>query len=309
MARLDRQMFEDLSESTGFQIDVLEKVYRLTELLREASRIEFGNDLSLKGGTAINFLYLDLPRLSVDIDLDYIGSVDKEQMEGDREEINDVLGRLFGTLNYQPEERTSYALQKYNLFYQNSAENRDRIELEINYLKRATILDSIQERFKHPFDFEDFQVLTLQLEELFGRKMTALVYRGTAKDLYDTYQLLVSGLSFNREAMRKCFQFSLCLNGDPREVDSTNLDQITGRGLRQSLLPMLRKGENVELAEMMGKVKPLVEDFLTFRDTEVEFMERLFEEGQYEPELLFENVEFNHNLQNHPGIDWRLRNI
>jgi hypothetical protein len=302
-------MFEDLSDSTGFQMDVLEKVYRLTELLRDLSGMELGNDLSLKGGTAINFLYLDLPRLSVDIDLDYIGSVDKEQMEGDREEIDDVLGRLFGTLNYQPEERTSYALQKYNLFYRNAAGNRDRIELEINYLKRATILNSIRERFKHPFDFEDFQVLTLQLEELFGRKMTALVYRGTAKDLYDTYQLLASGLSFNREAMRKCFQFSLCLNGDPREVDSTNLDQITGRELKQSLLPMLRKGESVELAEMKGKVKPLVEDFLTFRDTEMEFVERLFEEQQYEPELLFQNVEFNRRLKNHPGIDWRLRNI
>lgn len=177
MARLDRQMFEDLSERTGFQVDVLEKVYRLAELLQEIVEVGIGNQLTLKGGTAVNFLYLDLPRLSVDIDLDYIGSVEKEQMKKDREEIDDVLNRLFRTLNYKPTERTSYALQKYNLFYQNSAENRDRIELEINCLKRATILSPIRKTFDHPFDFEDFKVVTLQIEELFARKLTALAHR------------------------------------------------------------------------------------------------------------------------------------
>lgn len=309
MARLDRQMFEDLSERTGFQVDVLEKVYRLTELLEEIVGVGIGNQLTLKGGTAINFLYLDLPRLSVDIDLDYIGSVEKEQMKKDREEIHDVLNRLFRTLNYKSTKRTSYALQKYNLFYKNSAENRDRVELEINYLKRATILSPIRKTVGHPFDFEDFKVVTLRIEELFARKLTALVHRGTTRDLYDIYKLLETDLSFNREVTRKCFQFSLCLNGDPRKVDSANLDEMTTRDIRQSLLPMLRKGESVDLAQMKSEVNPLVEDFLSFRDNEIDFFENLFEEKQYEPGVLFENVEFNIKLQNHPGIEWRLRNI
>lgn len=60
MARLDRQMFEDLSERTGFQIDVSEKVYRLAELLQEIFEMGIGNQLTLKGGTAVNSLHSEI---------------------------------------------------------------------------------------------------------------------------------------------------------------------------------------------------------------------------------------------------------
>ena len=40
--------------------------------------------LVLKGGTALNLFFFDLPRLSVDIDLNYIGQLDRQDMqEGD----------------------------------------------------------------------------------------------------------------------------------------------------------------------------------------------------------------------------------
>jgi hypothetical protein len=39
------------------------------------------------------------------------------------------------------------------------------------------------------------------------------------------------------------------------------------------------------------------------------FYKNLFEEKQYEPDVLFGNVKFNSELKNHPGIEWRLRNI
>ena len=309
MPRLDRQTFENLSNRTGFQVDVLEKAYRLAELLREITRTELSEDLVLKGGTAINFMYFDLPRLSVDIDVDYIGSVEKEQMERDRETIEGILKRIFGILDYDAEERTSYALHDYNLYYENSAGNRDRIELEINYLKRVPVLTALKKSFEHPFDFKQFQVLSLKTEELFGRKLTALVQRGTARDLYDIYKLLGSDLSFDRELMRKCFLFSLCLNGDPRGLKPTNMESVTHKDVRKSLLPMLRKGETVDVDEMKKNVRPLVKDFLSYRNEEVEFMKELFEEKEYEPELLFGKLEFNSDLHQHPGIEWRIRNI
>ena len=110
MVSLDRQTFEELSSREGFQVDVLEKAYRLAELLREITRTDMQEDLVLKGGTAINFMFFELPRLSVDIDMDYIGSVEKNIMKNDRETIHEILKRIFGILDYTPEERTSYAL-------------------------------------------------------------------------------------------------------------------------------------------------------------------------------------------------------
>ncbi len=47
--------------------------------------------LALKGGTAINLTVFDLPRLSVDIDLDYCGDESREVMLRRRNEITGNL--------------------------------------------------------------------------------------------------------------------------------------------------------------------------------------------------------------------------
>ncbi|KXA98186.1 hypothetical protein AKJ37_00940 [candidate division MSBL1 archaeon SCGC-AAA259I09] len=146
---MDRQVFENLSEKTGFQMDILEKVYRLTELLKEVVETELMRELVLKGGTAINFVYFDVPRLSVDIDLDYIGSVRKKKMLKDRAALEEILERIFRILDYTAEEDRTYALQRYNLLYENSAENQDRIQTEINFLKRLN--------FRSPSFFPDMK--------------------------------------------------------------------------------------------------------------------------------------------------------
>ena len=72
MPTFDRFQLEKLTQQTGFVRDNLEKVYRLTEILSFFNQNEYlGQKLALKGGTAINLTIFDLPRLSVDIDMDY----------------------------------------------------------------------------------------------------------------------------------------------------------------------------------------------------------------------------------------------
>ena len=48
-------------------------------------------DFALKGGTAINLFYRDLPRLSVDIDLTYLPIKDRAESLA---EINDAMDRI-----------------------------------------------------------------------------------------------------------------------------------------------------------------------------------------------------------------------
>lgn len=311
MARLDRQTFEELSVETGFQIDVLEKVYRLIELLREISDLELRNKLVLKGGTAINFLYFDYPRLSVDIDLDYIGAVEKEEMLEEREKILGTLERLFQAFDYETRERSSYALNRHDLFYENSAGNRDRVQVEINFLKRSTILEPREVEFSHPFDFASFPVLTLRGEELFGRKFSALAQRSSARDLYDVYELLSGGYEYDKATMKKCFLFSVCLDQDPRQIRSASeiMEAITYDDVRRRLLPLLQKDESIDLDQLKNKVQPLVKQFLTLNEGEAEFVTDLFEDGRYRPDLLFEETKYSRFLVDHPGIEWRLENM
>ncbi len=309
MPRLDRQMFEKLAQETSFQVDILEKVYRLTELLNELVDTELDDLLILKGGTAINFIYLELPRLSVDIDMDYIGSTKKDDMLDDRERIDGVSRKVFNMLGYETEIKNHYALDKYDLYYQNSVGNRDRIKFEVNYLKRATILEPIRMEFDHIFDMKKLKVNTLKIEELFGRKVNALVRRAMPKDLFDIYNLLKSDLKYDMDLLKKCFIFSLCLDEDPREIEYDIFKEITSREVWASLTPMLRKGVNIDLEEMRYIVEPVLKEMCDFSKDEEEFMRTLFEDGIYDIDILFKNGGYDQSLLDHPGITWRLKNL
>jgi len=77
-----------LANSTGHRAEILDKVIRLIGLLNQIFDNSFLRDkLALKGGTALNLFYFDVPRLSVDIDLNYIGSTDRDMMLAERKEI------------------------------------------------------------------------------------------------------------------------------------------------------------------------------------------------------------------------------
>ena len=78
---LSRERLLTEAASTGFRPEVLEKVFQLLNLLESLRSHPFlKGRLVLKGGTALNLFYFNVPRLSVDIDLNYVGAVDRETM-------------------------------------------------------------------------------------------------------------------------------------------------------------------------------------------------------------------------------------
>lgn len=90
-----KRYFDDKSAETGFLPNNLEKVYRMMQVLGEVGPYDKAGYLALRGGTAINFCYWDIPRLSVDIDFVYTGSFEKKQMEQDRANIRENLDHAF----------------------------------------------------------------------------------------------------------------------------------------------------------------------------------------------------------------------
>lgn len=72
---------DDVATATGFRAEIVEKVLRLTAVLRRLDDHPGTQGAwLLKGGTALNLLHLDVPRLSVDIDLNWVGDADVEAM-------------------------------------------------------------------------------------------------------------------------------------------------------------------------------------------------------------------------------------
>ena len=90
MMRFDRITLGRQAKELGFVRDTFEKVCRLADVLSfmESDGL-LADSLALKGGTAINLTIFDLPRLSVDIDLDFSKDVSREPMLAERAQINE----------------------------------------------------------------------------------------------------------------------------------------------------------------------------------------------------------------------------
>jgi len=71
MSAYNKQILSTQAQELGFVRDTLEKMLRLAEILKFISGAPLlSKAMALKGGTAINLTIFNLPRLSVDIDLD-----------------------------------------------------------------------------------------------------------------------------------------------------------------------------------------------------------------------------------------------
>ena len=82
---MTRSRLESVAKESGFRPVAVEKVMRLSGILRRLdSHPTTEGKWLLKGGTALNLLHLDVPRMSVDIDLNYVGSVDRAGMIAER---------------------------------------------------------------------------------------------------------------------------------------------------------------------------------------------------------------------------------
>lgn len=84
------------ADSTGFHANILEKVWRLLSVLQRINSDTYlKNKVALKGGTALNLFFFDVPRLSVDIDLNYMGPIETEKMLSERPQVEAAMEELF----------------------------------------------------------------------------------------------------------------------------------------------------------------------------------------------------------------------
>ncbi len=89
---LSAEHIEGLATETGFRPETLEKVIRLGEFAADVGRHPLlSHVLALKGGTALNLMFGSPARLSVDLDLNYIGQEDREGMQADRPEVERAI--------------------------------------------------------------------------------------------------------------------------------------------------------------------------------------------------------------------------
>ena len=128
MPTYDKVVLTEQARRLGFVTASFEKMTRLTEILRFLNNMdELSVSLALKGGTAINLAVFNLPRLSIDIDLDLTENLTKEEARIKRDKINDLLERYMSAEGYAKHRRSksTHILDSYVCSYTNVTGNAD----------------------------------------------------------------------------------------------------------------------------------------------------------------------------------------
>ena len=284
----------------------------MTILSRIGDIPELTDLLALKGGTAIQGLSFGFKRLSVDIDLNYVGSVEKEQMLREREEIRRNLLYLFKDLGYFADKPVKmYAEEQFNLHFKNCGGGTDRLKLEINYLERLPVIGTIKGIIRHPFtDLEEVDVLSYPPEELYAGKIRALLVRGTPRDLFDADLIARSIQKINEGLLRKTTLFYLSMQSrDVRKIGIDAIEQVTEADLRNSLIPLLSSNDQVDINSMKENVLSMATRFLDLSARERKFFDVLYSDRRVEPGLLFDSEPVSRMLDRHPAVVWRLQQL
>ena len=310
MMQFDRLTLGRQAKELGFVRDTFENVCRLADVLSfmESDPV-LSDSLALKGGTAINLAFFDLPRLSVDIDLDFAKDVSRESMLEERERITDHIRKYMAAAGYSlsPRSRLYHALDSFVYEYVNAGGMRDNLKIEINYMLRCHVQPVAHRIVKLPWQDGTMTVLCVDPLEIFAAKAVALMNRAAARDLYDMFNLQENRCMelAARDYFRQCILFYSAISSEqvPEHLSFDAIDGITERKIRTDLTPVLRRASHFRLAEAREKVKAYLQEFL-LPEGDLSFW-KAFAEGEYKPELLFDDPETLERVRNHPMALWK----
>lgn len=299
------------AQDLGFQLESLQKVWALTDLLRRLmGHPSVGPRVLLRGGTAINFLFANVTRLSVDIDLDYVGALDRARMLSERPDLVQDIRKILDALGYQVVALDrGYALNQWILRYDGIEGRRGEVKLELNWLNRLPILP-IQELIFHSlFEIPAFPVRTLAREELFAGKIVTFLSRHAARDLFDLFLLASGRVPLDETLLRKLTVFIGCAEEeDFRRLLGVGLPDLDPAHVERDLRPLLRLGEEFDVPKVISTVKEFLEHVLNLPDEENQFVEDFYRK-QVDPGRLFGTYQITPHIREYPNLIWRLQHM
>ncbi|MFA7136405.1 MAG: nucleotidyl transferase AbiEii/AbiGii toxin family protein [Bacteroidales bacterium] len=301
-----------LALRSGFIRDNLEKVLRLCEILQfiTDNPVTVAN-LALKGGTAINLVVFDMPRLSVDIDLDFTKNCNREEMLEVRKTINKDIINYMSTQEYNlsPSTKNPHTLDSWVFYYRNVAGNKDNIKIEINYSMRNHVLPIIFYDVKLKDIPISISVRVLSPVELFASKIKALIERTAPRDLFDVYNMIENKVIQENDypLLRKIVLFYLAVGGSKPPSIEYDLDTLVNMNyfqIKRKLIPVLKKGDLFNFEKAKVEVKNFIDSLMILNEDEKKFVNQ-FRNKIYDPSLLFENKEILERIISHPMAIWK----
>lgn len=297
----------------GFAPRTVDKVERLLDLMEEMGRHpDLAGRLAMHGGTAINLFMLDVPRLSVDIDVSYVGAVDRDEMLAERPRIERGIEEVARYLGYDvPPTQSEHAGRTFMLRYRGDW-GPDHVKVDCVFLNRSPLVPpTARPCAVRP----DTRVVTFCDAELAGGKVKALFDRVKVRDLYDVCNLerVLAGADEESELLaHRAMLYYASLSARFPQPLAGRTERFADREaeLESQLLPMLREeDERPTLGMLMATAERFIESRVLPRtDDERDYLD-LFAAGEYRPALIFPDERMAAAAEMSPAALWKLRNL
>ena len=177
---------------------------------------------------------------------------------------------------------------------------------------RTHILEPLTRKTSVPF-IEKVDVYALAPLELFGSKIKALIERAAPRDMYDVNRMIKENI-FKEDQMdmlRKIVVFYLAVGGKnkpEKEYSFERIRNIRFPQIRSALIPVLKKTENFDFEEAKTNVISFLSELLILGDAEKDFIES-FNQGEYKPEVMFDDHEIVERIKEHPMALWKMNEV
>lgn len=260
------------------------------------------NDFALKGGTAINLFYNDMPRLSVDLDLVYLPILDRDQ----------TLSRIDAKLKHLQsliEKRHPYLRLRSNpsapaLSRQILCRHYDvQVKIEVNTVIRGTLYPVTQQSLSQPVQDKfkkNAQMQVVAIEDLYGSKICAALDRQHPRDLFDM-MLFFEKHTLTRDIFNAFLFYLISHNRPMAEVINPSLLDIQNI-YEQDFVGMTKEYVTIDsLRKVRAHVIQSIHSAFTQKDKEF-----LLSLKRGEPNWTLCDLT---EIQHFPSVIWKLQNI
>jgi len=203
---------------------------------------------------------------------------------------------------------------KWQLRYPSAGGQGGNLEVDVNFMFRIPLW-SVKTLDSKPVGiWQAVGIQVVDIHELAAGKLSALLSRQQARDLFDCSNLFHLEC-LDRERLRLAFiVYGAMSRKDWRTVTLNDVDfDITD--LDQKLIPTLRAA-GIERMQQDHFSKSLVTDcrnllagLLPFTENEMEFLNRVLDKGEIDSELLTDDADLQDRIKRHPLLEWKAMNV
>lgn len=278
-----RPLLSTASRFTASSVDKVERLLEVLAVLRADPLL--GSVFVLHGGTALNIFTKELPRLSVDVDLMYVGQLEVSAMRTERPRVDMRLREVVGKLGYAVRgTNDEHSGQTYRLRY-----GDEYIKIDVTYLARVALLEPVEQRC--PICSPPVSFPVLDRRELVAGKVKALMERTASRDLYDLARMAASNPNALGDPLLRALVIRAISTADPFPAVQDPVEALSRFAeptveLVESLRAVVAADDEPDFPAMRARVATFLAPCAALTVPEREYFRLLDEESDCRPELL-----------------------